>query len=202
MNPFVNEKAPYALALLVTLLGWFLTGAVTEADKSILISYELAPFSNGNEDYLRLHVRNQSLSRPMRSIPVVVQCTGGQKCLTRENEMTRNALAIINPVSSWLVRPNPDPLPPEPTAVAYIFKPDIPARADLELILGHSKGTLLPTVSFELPPELDRTPQLERGYSVRGFIFQNWFWVLLIGGAALSVLVVLWLAAGARARPG
>lgn len=201
MSPFVDEKAPYALALLVTLLGWFLTNAVTEADKSVLISYDLAPFSSGDEDYLRLHVRNQSLSLAMRNIPIVVQCSSGQNCLTRENEMTRNSFAVPNAVGSWRVRANPAPPPPDTTTNVLLFTPEIPARAELELILGHAKGTTQPSVSFELPAGTERTPQLERGYSIRGFIFQNWFWVLLAGGAALSVILVLWLAASTRAKP-
>lgn len=193
MNPLVDDKAPYALALLVTLLGWFLTSAVSDADKTLLVSYDVVPFTADARDYVNVIVRNQSLSLPLRNMDVMLVCEGGP-CLTKSNALTGGAFAVPNPTSQWLVQLNPISPPEAETSGNLVFRPEIPARGELSIIVGSVAGTARPQVLFSLPPGSIRTPEIERGYSIRGAIFANWFWVLLIGGAGLAVAVLSWTA--------
>jgi hypothetical protein len=192
MNPLVDDKAPYALALLVTLLGWFLTSAVSDADKTLLVSYDVVPFVSDTKDYVNIVVRNQSLSLPLRNMDVMLVCEG-VPCLTKANPVTRGAFAVANPTSQWLVQPNPISPPDTDTSVNLVFRPEIPARGELSIIVGRVADSPVPQVMFALPPASARTPEIERGYSIRGAIFANWFWVLLAGGAALALVVLGWI---------
>ena len=193
MNPLVDDKAPYALALLVTLLGWFLSNAVADADKLLLVSYDVVPFASDTKSYTNIVVRNQSLSLPLRNMDIMLVCES-VPCLTRSNPLTGGAFAVGNPTSQWLVQPNPVSPPDTDTSVNLVFRPEIPARGELSIIVGTVAGTAMPQVMFGLPPGSSRTPEIERGYSFRGAIFANWFWVLLAGGAALALAVLGWIA--------
>lgn len=202
MNPLVDDKAPYALALLVTLLGWFLTNAVADADKTLLLSYDVKPFTDGGKDYARVRVTNQSLSMPMQGIDVVLSCPS-TPCLTAANPLTRGAYSVSTASAEWLVVVNPRGPLQGPDQDKLSFSPNIPARGEVSILVGKVAGSEDPIVQFGLPASSTRTPEVEHGYSIRGAVFANWFWVLLFGGLTLSILVVLWMGLIQRSRvPG
>lgn len=199
MNPLVDEKAPYALALLVTLLGWFLTNAVADADKTLLISYEVKPFSDGGKDYAQVLVHNQSLSLPMKGIDVLLLCPDSP-CVTAANPLTNGSYSVAHMLSEWVIQAGPVGATRGPDQDRLAFRPDIPARATLSIIIGKVAGAANPIVQFGLPPASARTPEIERGYSWRGYLFSNWFWVLTLGGLVLAGAVVSWIAAIGHAK--
>lgn len=193
MNPLLDEKAPYALALLVTMLGWLLNSAVADADKSLIISYELTR----RDDLLLLDIRNQSLSLPMHGVQVTLRCQSGD-CFTRRLPQTRGDFSIDVQTSVWSVNSNPVDAPPGDETDSLKFLPEIPARSSLAITLGLMAGATTPKVVFSADPDdssiHDRTPEFENGYSLKGLVFANWFWIILWGGVALIIVVLSWTA--------
>jgi hypothetical protein len=190
MNPLVDEKAPYVLVLLVSLLGWFLTSAVNEAGKTTLLSYDLYPYIADGSPYLEVVVRNQSLGRMLRDAPIVLTCPRAE-CLTQANPKTGGSFGTAIGSGSWTVALNPAPEPDTPTAASFTFTPEIPAGGELRAVVGLVDIAVVPTISFGMPARTNITPQLERGFSIRGWIFSNYFWIMVVG-AVLSFGIFLW----------
>lgn len=195
MNPLVDEKAPYVLVLIVSLLGWFLTNAVNEAGKTTLLSYDLRSYVEGGSPYLEVVVRNQSLGRVLRDAPIVLTCPQGA-CLTKANPKTRGAFATASSRSgSWSVALNPAPDVEAATTNSFTFTPEIPAGAELKAVIGLTDISVVPAIGFGMPARTSITPQLERGFSFRGWVFSNYFWIMVVGAVLCLGVFVRWVAA-------
>ncbi len=204
MDIFSSDKAPYAFILMVSVLGWFLTNAVSEGRKHLLLTYSSEVVTNGDAPYLRLTLRNDSVEAPFKNIAVELTCPNSQPCMTDERPATHNEIAARQMLPPWAIDLTPATEDKTVNKTLYSFSPMIPAGAELTMIAGLASPAVRPAVFLRVPDTTTLAPDLTEGFSFYGFVFRNYFSILLIGGAA-SILIfggwIVLIASASATRP-
>lgn len=194
MDIFSSDKAPYAFVLMISVLGWFLTNAVSEGRKHLLLTYSSEVVTSGDEPYLRLVLRNDSVELPLVGVTVDLSCQDGSACLSNSRTGTGKSIAVAQMVPPWSIDLHPEVDDADADQPIYSFSPSIPAGASLTLIAGLVDAKVKPAVLLHVPGNVALAPDLAEGFSFYGFLFRNYFSILLIGGALSTLVFVIWIA--------
>lgn len=187
MSVFSSEKAPYVLALLVGVVGWFFSNAVTETRKRVFLAYEVSSLKENGMAYLELTLNNESIDLPFENVTVELRCPPFIACLTDTHPRTNGA--FVTPIANppWTI-----PVAPDGTAESQMVAPRVPAGASFKLLAGLEDDAVVPDIYFGLPEGTAAAPQISEGPSLYGFVFRNYLLFLVGGGVAGLGIFIVW----------
>jgi hypothetical protein len=77
MNPFTSDKAPYAIALLISAIGWLLASLHGSVQNSQIIAYRIT----ASDHDVVLRVTNLSKTKVINGVSLGLLCKDGTACL-------------------------------------------------------------------------------------------------------------------------
>lgn len=197
MSIFSSDKAPYILALLVGVVGWFFTTAVTETKGRVFLHHDLKiDRSDPEASFAELALYNQSLEKVFEKVEVVLRCQGGEPCFRSPSDGAINDYMTAVATPPWAID-----VVAEGTDAAQSMMPRIPAGASLVVRVALKTDAPPPELFFKVPDTVNVIPELSTGVSIYGLVLRHYLLILVAGGGLGTLVFIVW-AWGGRTKDG
>jgi hypothetical protein len=187
MDILRHDKAPYIVALLVSVLGWHIAQLTDDirSTRSVLYTIE----TDVKSRQITALVHNVSKTHSLKQARFSLACLPGQACL-----MPNTQRLNVYPPNGAMAGIESDP-----TAVTITATMPADGRIDFGATL--SRDGSLPKFVFVPDEENVIDIYVFEGGGIRGFLVENYFSIILISFLLLLALLLLIMGALLRRRP-
>lgn len=175
LSPLRDDKAPFAIALLLGAFGWHITQITNEVKAARSVAYEVD--ESPATDIQRIHLQNISSDIYLRDLNFELNCPDAAPCIDPESVSVK----AVQPV---VIRQN---ITADP--VDTVIKTYLPASSSLWIESRRVKGARFPVFHYTPTPEQESGISLLKSTSWRVFLVRYYLEIILLSFAGIIAIL-------------